>query len=125
MLRYFPPERRRKLAPFLLGAGLLIVGKLTYDEAPRDQEVHFVLPATRIQALRVTYSHEDELYGGLVRRFPNGSPAELVDTPTLSPGRYELAIELTSDTGEVTHLTRSLTVPTEGTLRIPLTTPER
>jgi hypothetical protein len=122
MLRYFPPERRRRLAPLVLAAGLLTVGKLTYDGAPRDQAVHFLLPATRIQALRVTYSHEDELYGGLVRRFPYGSPTELVHTPKLSPGRYELTIELTSDTGEVTHLTRFLTVPNDGTLRIPLTT---
>ena len=57
-----------------------------------------------------------------MRRFPHGSPTELVHTPTLSPGRYELAIELTTDTGEVTHLTRSLTVPNDGTLRSPLTT---
>ena len=121
MLRYFPPERRRRLAPLVLAGGLLTVGKLTYDEAPRDQEVHFLLPATRIQALRVTYSHDNELYGGLVRRFPNGSPSELIHTPALSPGRYQLAIELTSDKGEVKHLTRSLTVPNSGTLRVPLT----
>lgn len=121
MLRYFPPERRRRLAPFVLAGGLLTIGKLTYDDAPRDQEVHFLLPPTRIQALRVTYSHEDELYGGLVRRFPKGSPAELVHTTALSPGRYELAIELTSGDGEVTHLTRSLTVPNDGTLSVPLT----
>ena len=119
MLRYFPPERRRRFAPLLLAVGVFSVGKLTYDQAPRDQEVHFVLPGTDVQLLRVTYTQEDELYGGLERRFPNGAPRELVHTPSLSPGRYELAIELTRG-GETTRLMRALTVPTEGTLRVRL-----
>ncbi len=120
MLRYFPAERRRRAAPLFLAAGLFVVGKLAYDEVPRDRELRFVLPPTPVAALRVTYSSDDELYGGLERRFPNGSPPEVVHTPSLSPGRYELAIELTSDGGEVTRLRRSVEVPSAGALRIPL-----
>jgi hypothetical protein len=119
MLRYFPPERRRRFAPLLLAVGVFSVGKLTYDEAPRDQEVHFVLPGADVQLLRVTYTHDDELYGGMERRFPHGSPSELVHTPSLSPGHYDLAIELTRG-GETTRLSRSLLVPNEGTLRVRL-----
>lgn len=120
MLRYFPASRRRRLAPLFLAAGLLSVGKLAYDEAPRDQEVRFLLRETSVRALRVTYSSGDELYGGLERRFPSGSPPELVHTPSLSPGRYVLAIELTGGDGTVRHLTRSMLVPSEGALRIAL-----
>jgi hypothetical protein len=119
MLRYFPAERRRRVAPLFLAAGLLLVGKLAYDDAPQDRELHFVMPAAHVEALRVTYTSGDELYGGLERRFPNGSPAEVVHTPTLSPGRYDLAIELTAD-GEVRRLRRSLEVRSTGALRIPL-----
>jgi len=121
MLRYFPAERRRRLAPIFLVAGLYVVGKLAYDEAPRDQEVRYVLPDTTVHTLRVTYSSGDDLYGGLERRFPEGSPTELVHTPSLSPGHYDVAIELTGHDGQVRHLTRSLDVPTEGALRIRLT----
>lgn len=120
MVRYFPPERRRRLAPLFLAAGLLIVGKLAYDEAPRDQELRYVLPGSHVQVLRVTYSADDELYAGLERHFPGGSPRELVHTPSLSPGRYELAIELTARDGAVTRMTRSVEVPSEGALRIRL-----
>lgn len=121
MLRYFPAERRRRLAPIFLVAGLFVVGKLAYDEAPRDQEVRYVLPDTAVQALRVTYSSGEDLYGGLERRFPEGSPSELVHTPKLSPGLYDVSIELTRGDGQVTRLMRSLKVPTEGALRIRLT----
>lgn len=121
MHRYFPPERRRRLAPLVLVGGLFTVGKLAYDEVPRDQPVRFVLPEAAIHAMKVIYSSHEEFYGGLERRFPNGSPRELVHTPSLSPGQYKLSIELTSQSGAVTHLTRSLTVPSEGTTRIRLT----
>jgi len=121
MLRYFPAERRRRLAPLFLVAGLLIVGKLTYDQAPRDQELRYLLPGSDVQSLRVTYSDGEELYGGLERRFPDGSPRELVHTPSLSPGHYQLAIELTGSNGEVTHLSRTVQVPSEGAVRIRLT----
>ncbi len=120
MLRYFPAERRRRAAPLFLAAGLFVAGKLAYDEAPHDRELRFIMPATQVAALRVTYTSDDELYGGLERRFPNGSPAEVVHTPSLSPGRYELAIELTGGSGEITRLSRSVEVPSEGALRIPL-----
>jgi hypothetical protein len=121
MHRYFPPERRRRLAPLVLVGGLFTVGKLAYDEVPRDQRVRFVLPEHAIDAMRVTYSSQNEFYGGLERRFPNGSPRELDHTPQLSPGSYRLSIELTAPGGAVTHLTRQLTVPSEGVTRIRLT----
>jgi hypothetical protein len=119
MLRYFPPERRRRFAPLLLAVGLLTVGKLTYDEAPRDREVHFLLPGRDVEHLRVTYTQDDEPYGGIERRFPNGAPRELVHTLSLSPGRYDLDIELTR-AGAITRLSRSLDAPQDGTLRVRL-----
>jgi hypothetical protein len=120
MLRYFPPEKRRRLAPLFLVAGMFTVGKLAYEEIPRGQDVRYVLPGTDLAAFKVSYTAEDEFYGGIERRFPNGSPREVVHTPSLSPGHYNLSIELTSRGGEITRLTRTLSVPTEGAARIRL-----
>lgn len=120
MLRYFPPERRRRLAPLFLVLGLAIVGKLAHDEMPRDQQLTFVLPRSA-EGLRVTYTAGGELYGGIERRFPEGAPRSLVHTPSLSPGRYELSVELLSSDGGVTRLERSIDVPTEGDVRVSLT----
>ena len=121
MLRYFPPEKRRRLAPLILVAGMFVVGKLAYEEIPRGQDVRFILPESGVQTLRVTYSAQEELMGGIERRFPHGSPRELTHSPSLSPGRYDVSIELTTDAGQVTRLTRTLTVPSEGAARIRLT----
>jgi hypothetical protein len=120
MLRYFPPERRRRLAPLFLLLGLAVVGKFAYEELPRETEVRFVMPSPHVQALRVVYSLGGEFYGGLERHFPSGAPEVVGHTPSLSAGRYDLAIELTVDDGGITRLHRTLEVPSEGPARIPL-----
>lgn len=120
MLRYFPPQHRRRLAPLLLMAGLFVGGKLAYDEVPRDQPLRFLLPARGVRSVKVTYLSEQDVYAGIEQRYPNGSPRELHHTPSLAPGQYELAIELTDHDGGVRHVARSLHVPSEGDLRIRL-----
>ncbi|MDB4985503.1 MAG: hypothetical protein JWN04_681 [Myxococcaceae bacterium] len=120
MLRYFPPEKRRRFAPMVLLLGLALLGKLAYDEMPRDEELRFELPGPNIAALRVIYSSGDEFYGGFERHFPDGAPALVSHTSSLSPGRYQLSIELTDPAGKITQLTRSVLVPSAGPLKIPL-----
>jgi hypothetical protein len=107
------------LAPLFLIGGLLIVGKLAHDDMPRDQELTFVLPGS-VEALRVTYSAGGEQIAGLERRFAHGAPAFVSHTPSLSPGRYQLAVELVGQDGGVSHLDRSIDVPSEGDLRVSL-----
>lgn len=119
MLRYFPPERRRRLAPLFLVLGLVIVGKLAHDEMPQDQQLTYALPSS-VQSLRVTYSDGDALIAGFERQFPTGAPAFLSHVPSLAPGRYQLAVELVSADGGVTRLDRSIDVPSEGDLRVSL-----
>jgi hypothetical protein len=108
------------MAPLFLVIGLAIVGKLAHDEMPRAQELTFVLPSAEVESLRVIYSADSEFYGGFERRFPEGAPPFLVHTPSLSPGRYDVAVELLGPDGGVTHLDRSIEVPAEGALRVPL-----
>jgi hypothetical protein len=119
MLRYFPPERRRRWAPLFLVLGLIIVGKLAHEEMPRDQELTFALPSS-VESLRVTYRAGQESIGGFERRFPEGAPAFLSHVPSLSPGRYRVAAELVNHDGGVSRLERSIDVPSEGSLRVSL-----
>jgi len=123
MLRYFPADRRRRFAPLFLVLGLAVVGKFAHEELPRDQELRFEVPpeaAPEIEALRVIYTQEGEFYGGLERHFPSGAPEVVGHTPSLSAGRYDLAIELVRDDGGITHLQRSFEIPSEGPVRISL-----
>lgn len=118
MLRYFPADRRRRFAPLFLLLGLAVVGKFAYEELPRETEIRFVMPSPNVEALRVVYSAGGEFYGGLERRFPSGAPEVVGHAPSLSSGRYDLAIEITADDGGITRLHRTLEVPTEGPARI-------
>jgi hypothetical protein len=123
MLRYFPAARRRRLAPLFLVLGLFVVGEFAHDELPRDQELRFELPERerpKIEALRVVYTSEGEVYGGLERHFPGAAPEVVGHTPSLPLGRYELSIELVRDDGGITHLERSFELPSEGPVRISL-----
>lgn len=127
MKRYFeaPPKGsfRRRIAPLLLVLGLLGALKLTYDVAPREQSVQLHLPdALRadLQGVRLTYMEDGEAVSGSEQRFQDEAPAVLHSAPQLSPGTYQLDIELARRGGSITRVRRDVTVPTEGTLRIRL-----
>jgi hypothetical protein len=112
---------RRRIAPAVLVLGLLGAAKVTYDAAPREQTIllhlHDDLRAN-LGSIRLTYLEDDEPLSGAEQRFTQRPPAVVESTPSLSPGRYELDIELSDLKGQVTHLRRSVTVPSEGALRI-------
>lgn len=112
---------RRRLAMPLLVLGLLAAGKLTYDETPREQPVQLDLPeALRadLAGVRLTYMEDDETILGTEQRFNDAAPPRLHSAPSLAPGDYRLDIELAHRDGEVTHLSRRVRVPTEGTVHI-------
>lgn len=114
MPRYFPPKLRRRLAPVFLVIGLLLFGKMAYQEVPQEQRVRFVLtPAQQqnIRAVRVTYTEDEEVLLGWEQRFSGVAPPELVDTPSLRPGHYRISIELIAQNGQMTRLDRGLDVP--------------
>ncbi len=121
---YFPPQLRRRLAPLMLVGGILIFGKIAHEELPQEQAVRYSLsPAQQSTArrVRVTYSVDGDVLSGLEQIFPEGrAPAEFGHTPSLKPGRYQVAVDLFAGDGRITHLDKVLHVPSEGTTRISL-----
>jgi len=127
MNAYFKPSLkeslRRRLAMPLLALGLLGAGKLTYDEAPREQPVQLDLAEslrTHLEGVRLTYMEDDEAILGTEQHFGNTVPSSLRSTPSLAPGDYQVEIELAYKGGTSKRVRRSLTVPTAGTLHLRL-----
>lgn len=124
MSRYFSPALRRRIAPFILVAGLLLVFRTVQTEMPRDQEVRFVLSPTQrnVRSVRVAYFEEGEPISVVVFR-PEGetsTSAPLVHTPSLKPGLYDVTIDIEDHNGFVHSLSRRLIVPSEPvTIRLP------
>jgi hypothetical protein len=125
MTQYFKDDSRgawrRRSAPALLLLGLLGAGKLTYDVAPREQSIHLHLHddlRVNLGGIRLTYLEDNEAISGTEHRFESPAPPVLTSAPSLSPGRYELDIELSDLKGQVTHVRHPVTVPTEGAVQI-------
>jgi hypothetical protein len=119
---YFTPERRRRYAPILLVAGAAVVGRLVFDNTPRDQEVRLVLTQAQRDArsVRIDYALEGEEITGVLVQYPEGAPAWVTHVPSLSPGHYDVVIELGYRDGHVEHVVKTLTVPSEGVARLDL-----
>jgi hypothetical protein len=105
----------------LLGAALL-VGRFASDELPRDQEVRLVLGNEQREArsVRLVYTRKGEEITGVLVRYPAGAPAQVVHHASLSPGLYDLAIELGYGDGRIEQVAKTLTVPSEGAKSISL-----
>jgi hypothetical protein len=105
----------------LLG-GALLVGRFAMDDMPRDQEVRLQLAQSQREArsVRLVYRRKGEEITGVLVRFPEGAPAQVVHKTSLSPGLYDLAIELGYGDGRVEQVAETLTVPSEGAASFPL-----
>jgi hypothetical protein len=121
---YFSPQLRRRLAPLMLGVGVLLFGKIAHEELPQEQAVRYSLsPAQQSTArrVRVTYQADGDVLSGLEQTFREGEvPAAFDHKPSLKPGRYQVAVDLFADDGRVTRVQRMIEVPSEGTTRISL-----
>ena len=127
MKRYFeaPAKEswRRRFAPAVLVLGLLGALKLTYDVAPREQAVQLHLTdglRANVEGVKLTYLEDGEAVSGSEQRFGQGAPPILRSEPSLAPGQYQLDIELSQRSGQVTRVRREVTVPMDGALRIRL-----
>jgi len=127
MNRYFSVVRkadwRRRIAPIALLLGLFAAAKVTFDASPREQPIKLQLGEqlrANLRAIKLTYLEGNEAVSGTEQRFEGPAPALLTSVPSLPPGEYRLEIELADRSGKVTRQHRSVTVPSEGDLRIRL-----
>lgn len=121
LLRWFGAHRRR-LAPFVLVAAVIVIAIQAQQTVPR--ETHVRLRLSNPSSIReVTLTYEAEANGdttGTRWAFPEGAPERLNDTPSLSPGRYALQIDVLRVGGRQTPQSRSLQIPADGTILVDL-----
>lgn len=122
MLRYFDSRVRRRIAPFVLIAGVLLLGHTAKEEIPRTQEVLYLLTddQQKAESLRVSYAQDGETVIDIALRFAAAAPPQVAHSPSLKPGTYDVTIELAGRAFPGQVLSRTLTVPTEPRARIRL-----
>jgi hypothetical protein len=119
---YFNAQIRRRFAPLMLVGAAVLVGRFASDDMPRDQEVRLELGEGQREArtVRLVYTRKGEEITGVLVRYPQGAPALVVHHASLSPGLYDLAIELRYGDGRTEQVAKTLTVPSEGAVKLPL-----
>lgn len=118
----FLKQHRRRIAPLVLGAAVLVVGGEWQAHAPSDVEVELPIGAAHSDVTRVDVRYEegDELVQSVSLRYPDGAPERVRHTAHLPPGRYTIAVELgLRDAGTITRTGR-LEAPSDGVVRVAL-----
>lgn len=118
----FLKTHRRRIAPLVLGAAVLVVGREWQDHAPSDVEVELPIGERHADVTRVDVSFEeaDELVHHVSLRYPEGAPESVRHTVELAPGRYTVAVDLTMRGDETESRVGRLVAPAEGLVRVSL-----
>lgn len=118
----FLKTHRRRIAPLVLGAAVLVVGREWQDHAPRDVAVELPIGARHADVTQVDVSIEesDELVHHVSLRYPEGAPEHVLHTVELAPGRYTVAVDLTIEGHGTQSLSGRLDAPAEGVVRVHL-----
>lgn len=115
-------KHRRRLAPFVVLVGMLAVGGTVFEASPREVEIRYDLGPEhrRVVEARIVYLFEGEEVKGARFTWAEGAPPSLRHTVDLSPGRYEVRVDLLEPGARQRSLERALRVPAEGLVRIDL-----
>ena len=121
-IRHLFIDQRRRLASLFLVLGVLFLAQHLLSNWPREREVRYELDVDlqACEIARMDYLEGGESIGSVQLRFPAGAPPEVVHRPTLPAGRYDVSIELTFPNGTTQRAQRTLDVPVEGAMRVPL-----
>ncbi len=114
---------RRRVAPAIALAALLVVGGSMMSGVPRDVHIRYDLgPAhAEVRSLRIAYTLEDETVKGVRFDYPEGAPSRVNHRLELPPGRYRVEATLEGEGGHF-EIRRALDVPTEARVDIELFT---
>jgi hypothetical protein len=112
---------RKRLARFVLLIALLVVGGQVLQWVPRAVDIRYHLgPRHRdFTEARIAYMQQGHEIKGVRLRYESGAPESIRHQVDLSPGRYEIAVELRGPDAERT-VRRALQVPADGVVRVDL-----
>jgi hypothetical protein len=113
---------RKRIAPLVLGAGVLVVGGEIAQRAPASVEVELPIGAEHadVRQLDVAYLEGTAVVRHVSLRFPDGAPERVRHTVHLAPGRYRVQVDLHLRGGGTEIRTGRLEAPAEGVVRLHL-----
>lgn len=114
-------KHRKRLAPFVILVGLVVVGSTVFDASPRETEIRYDLGPQHetVREARIVYFTEGQEVKGVRFHWDRGAPPSLRHTVELSPGRYDIQVDLMEAEGHRS-VRRALRVPADGLVRIDL-----
>lgn len=112
-------EHRRRLAPLVLLAGVLIVGSRVAKETSSEMALDFILAEghPRATSARIAYIRDGSTERGVTMHFPRGVPNAVHHEVELAAGRWDVALEVLGD-GTPKRMSGSFECPAEGRVRV-------
>ncbi len=115
-------KHRRRIATLLLGLCLAAIVVEIGGVIPRETRVSVPMGASHAQVteVRIDYLQEEEPVHSVTLRWPSGAPRAVRHTLDLSPGEYDVSVQLFERDGSRRHLMGHLTAPADGVVRLAL-----
>jgi hypothetical protein len=113
--------KRRKLAPLVVAAAVLLIGRQLEGAIPREVHLRYELGPTHgaLHEARIGYRLDGEEMKAVRFAYAHGAPSSIDHQVTLSPGRYEIVAELHGGASG-REVVRALEVPADGIVRVDL-----
>ena len=111
---------RRRLSQIVLVVVVVAIGLQFHSALPQETSVNVVLGTDHDQVtdLRMAYVQDGQVYHGAHFRYPAGAPSRVHHRVDLATGKYTLECDVMRRDGTQQHVTRGLSVPVEGQLRL-------
>lgn len=117
----FLRKHRRRFATLALGIFIVAVIMEIGGALPRDVELAYRFPSPEdVVEARLAYSLDAETIREVTLRYPEGAPRIVRDSLELSPGDYDVEVQLRDGDGDTTLLHGRVNAPSDGVVRVRL-----